>query len=113
MVHQAHEVQELHARCTLELVPEILGLGDQVQVIALGVGHVEIAGRAVGGADVMPLFKLLQEDNGPAAAGKLPRGSGSHRPSADHDDVNFHHSSTRLDPAASPRGLLPGPILPD
>lgn len=92
VVRQPHQVQQRRPCFRSELIPQGLGLGQEVQVVGLGVRGVEVARGAVGGTDVMTGLELLQQDHGLTAPGQLPRGGRSHCSSANNYDV--HHASS-------------------
>ncbi len=81
-----------------ELVPEDFRFGEEVQVVGFGVGGVEVAGGAVGCADVVSGLELLQQNHRATRPGELPRGSRSHGSSANNYNVNLHACSIHRGP---------------
>ena len=69
-----------------ERVPALARPGEQVEVVLVGVGVVEVAGRAVRCAAGVSAREPLEDEGPLAAPGERPRGRQPHHSAADHHE---------------------------
>ncbi len=77
--------EQFGARLRLERAPQRHRLAEEVEVLVLGVGVVEVARRSVRGAAGVVRLEALEEAHARAARGELPGRGETHRPAADHE----------------------------
>ena len=102
VVDEAHLVEDRRAGLGLELAPGELRLEQHGDVRGLGVGEVEVAGRAVGRAVRVAGREALEQRDLAAAAGEVPCRGGAHRSPADHDDVGVDRGHEAIPSSSGP-----------
>ena len=77
-----------------ERIPALTGEREEVEVVLVGVGVVEVAGRAVRGPTGMAATESLEHKRALTAPGERPRGGQPHHAAPDDDDAGpFAHAS--------------------
>ncbi len=90
---EAVQAQDRLALYGAKRIPALAGAGEQIEIVLLRIGVVEVAGLAVRGALRVPACEPLEHDRALAAPGQRPARRQPHRSAAHHDDPHVAHPS--------------------